>query len=146
MSIVETKVKIKLNSVILPTEGESETYEMWLSGSFVKKSGKSYLRYVEELNEKQVRTTVKMGNEQALILRNGGVNMRLPFNMENHQYGHYETQFGTLPIEIKTDQLAYEHQEENRLSGNFKVQYDLMMNGQTVGKYKLEIHYSEGQK
>ena len=146
MSVVETKVKIKLNSVILPTDGESENYEMWLNGSFIKKSGKNYLRYVEELDEQQIRTTVKMGDEQALIIRHGGVNMRLPFNKEFNENGHYETQFGTLPIEIKTDQLVHEHREEKILSGEFKVHYDLIINGQSVGKYKLEIHYSEGQK
>ena len=146
MSVVETKVKIKLNSFILPTDGESENYEMWLSGSLIKKSGKTYLRYVEELDEKEIRTTVKMGEGQAVILRNGGVNMRLPFNREYNQNGHYETQFGSMPIEIKTDQLVYKHREETMISGEFKVHYDLIINGQSVGKYKLEIHYSEGQK
>lgn len=53
MSVVETDVKIKLNSTIIPTDGESEKYEMWLSGTFIKKSGKTYLRYVEELEEKR---------------------------------------------------------------------------------------------
>ncbi|MFL0506769.1 DUF1934 domain-containing protein [Ureibacillus sp. 179-F W5.1 NHS] len=146
MSVVETDVKIKLNSTIIPTDGESEKYEMWLSGTFIKKSGKTYLRYVEELEEKKIRTTVKFGDKQALILRSGGVKMRLPFNASQDERGHYDTQFGTLPIITRTHQLAHEYHEESLISGTFNVQYDLIISGQSVGKYTLEIQYSEGQK
>ena len=146
MSIEETKVKIKLNSTILPIDGEEESYEMWLDGAFVKKSGKNYLRYVEQLEDKEIRTTVKMGNEQALILRGGGVKMRLPFNVIQEEIGEYETQFGALPIVTKTQHLNYDYEEDNCMSGHFKVQYDLIISGQSVGKYKLEIQYSEVQK
>lgn len=146
MSVVETEVKIKLNSTILPTDGESEHYEMWLSGTFIKKSGKTYLRYVEELEEKKIRTTVKMDDKQALILRSGGVKMRLPFNANQDERGHYDTQFGTLPIITRTHRLVHDYHEESLISGTFNVQYDLIISGQSVGTYTLEIQYSEGQK
>lgn len=145
MSMEETKVKIKLNSTILPIDGEQETYEMWLDGSLVKKSGKTYLRYVEQLEEKEVRTTVKLGNEEAFILRGGGVKMRLPFNTVQEEIGEYDTQFGSMPISTKTRYLSYDFIEDNIVSGKFNVQYDLVISGQSVGKYTLEIHYSEGQ-
>lgn len=146
MSMEETKVKIKLNSTILPIDGEQENYEMWLDGSLVKKSGKTYLRYVEQLEEKEIRTTVKMGNDQALILRGGGVKMRLPFNTIQEEIGEYDTQYGSLPIVTKTQHLSYDFIEDNLMSGKFNVQYDLIISGQSVGKYTLEIHYSEVQK
>lgn len=146
MSINETKVKIKLNSTILPTDGEEETYEMWLDGSLIKKTGKTYLRYVEQLGEGNINTTVKLDNHQALILRSGGVKMRLPFNRLQEQHGHYETQFGTLPIVTKTHQLSFENRDDNKANGTFKIQYDLLMNGQAVGEYTLEIQYMEGHK
>ncbi|QCR31386.1 DUF1934 domain-containing protein [Lysinibacillus sp. SGAir0095] len=145
MSMEETKVKIKLNSTILPIDGEKENYEMWLDGSLVKKSGKSYLRYVEQLEEKEIRTTVKMGNDQALILRGGGVKMRLPFNVIQDEIGEYDTQYGSLPIVTKTLHLSYDFNEEKSMNGKFYVQYDLVISGQSVGKYTLEIHYSEVQ-
>ncbi len=146
MSEVEKNVKIKLNSTILPTDGESETYEMWLNGTYIEKSGKTYLRYEEVLNENKIRTTVKMANENALILRSGGVKMRLPFNTLQNQNGHYDTQYGTLPIVTDTHRLNHEHNNQNVINGKFHVQYDLIISGQSVGKYTLEIQYSEGQK
>lgn len=146
MSEVERNVKIKLNSTILPADGESESYELWLSGTYIEKSGKTYLRYEEALDENTIRTTVKMDNENALILRSGGVKMRLPFNTLQKEGGHYETQYGTLPIVTQTHQLTHEHNEQSVINGKFHVQYDLIISGQSVGKYTLEIQYSEGQK
>ncbi|SOB89675.1 uncharacterized beta-barrel protein YwiB [Ureibacillus xyleni] len=146
MNTFEKNVKIKLNSTIRPTDGETENYEMWLNGSFIEKSGKAYLRYTEVHEDHTVRTTVKMGSEQALILRNGGVNMRLPFNCDHIENGHYETQMGSLPINTNTLSLIHEeNSKEDVVSGRFKVQYDLIISGQSVGKYTLEIQYSEGQ-
>lgn len=146
MTQVEKNVKIKLNSTISPHNGEEERYEMWLNGSFIEKSGKLYLRYDEIIEDKTIHTTVKMANEQALILRGGDVKMRLPFNTFQKERGHYDTQYGTIPLIVKTHKLKHEHNKDGIINGTFKTQYDLIISGQSVGKYTLEIHYSEGQK
>lgn len=145
MTQVEKNVKIKLNSTILPQDGEEEKYEMWLNGSFIEKKSKLYLRYNEVLDDKTIHTTVKMANDQALILRGGDVKMRLPFNTVQQERGHYDTQFGTIPLIVKTHQLKHEHQNSDMINGTFTIQYDLIISDQSVGQYKLEIHYSEGQ-
>ncbi|HWL22858.1 MAG TPA: DUF1934 domain-containing protein [Ureibacillus sp.] len=145
MMNVEKQVKIKLISSIIPTDGEAESYELWLQGSFIQKTDKMYLRYEEVLDGKSIRTTVRMNGDHALILRNGGVNMRLPFNMQTIENGHYETQFGTLPITTKTNQLTHQHNEEASVTGRFQINYDLIIGGQAVGEYNLDIQYSEGK-
>lgn len=143
MNNVEKDVKIKLQSTITPEGGESESYELWLQGSFIQKADKMYLRYEEVLDGKNIRSTVRMNDDNALILRSGGVNMRLPFNLQMLENGHYDTQFGLLPILTKTHQLTHEHHEESILKGTFHVNYDLIISGETVGEYNLEIQYSE---
>ena len=47
--------------------------------TYFKKTMSAYLRYEEAMEEGSVRTIVKMAAEEALILRNGAVKMRLPF-------------------------------------------------------------------
>lgn len=143
MNTAQKKVKIKLNSTIHPIDGELESYELWLQGSLIQKSGKTFLRYEEVLDEKTIQTTVKMDKENALILRSGGVKMRLPFSSIQDEHGHYDTQFGALPIVTKTHQLSHEHHESDLFNGQFNVNYDLIIGGQSVGNYKLEINYSE---
>ncbi|MEK4228306.1 DUF1934 domain-containing protein [Solibacillus sp. FSL H8-0538] len=145
MNEAGTEVKIKLVSSIIPTEGELETYEMWLQGTFVEKTGKPYLRYEEVQEDKTIRTTVKLTNDQALIMRSGGVNMRLPLNTTQREQGSYESPYGSLPIETKTHQLAVELEQGSNVSGRFITQYDLIIGGTSVGNYTLEIHYSEVQ-
>ncbi|WP_431029038.1 DUF1934 domain-containing protein [Lysinibacillus sp. LZ02] len=142
MNDVGTEVKIKLVSSILPTEGELETYEMWLQGTFIEKAGTHYLRYEEVQDDKNIRTTVKLTDEQALIMRKGGVNMRLPLNTKQKEQGHYDSPYGTIPLVTKTHQLSYERREA---SGEFKTQYDLILGGTSVGNYTLQIYYTEVQ-
>lgn len=138
-----TDVKIKLITKIRPIEGESETYEMWLQGNYIEKAGNAYLRYEEVQDGKAIRTTVKLGNEQALIMRVGAVNMRLPLNIQEQQMGHYDSEFGSLPLMTRTLELDFQRQLEDERSGLFSVQYDLIMNGQSVGNYTVNIQFTE---
>ena len=140
MNDVGTEVKIKLVSSIIPTDGELETYEMWLQGTFIEKSGTQYLRYEEVQEDQTIRTTVKLTNHQSFIMRSGGVNMRLPLNTTQKGRGRYESTYGTIPLVTKTHQLSYERQ---KTSGQFKTQYDLIIGGSSVGNYTLEINYTE---
>ena len=136
-------VKIKLVSSIIPTEGELEKYEMWLEGSCVEKSGSHYLRYEEVQEELTVQTTIKLNPQRSFIKRSGDVNMRLPLNPGVREDGHYESPFGSLPLITNTHQLAIEGMEAENLSGRFLTQYDLIIGGNSVGQYTLEIQYTE---
>lgn len=141
MSEQEKKVKIKLVSTILPTEGERETYEMWLEGTILRKAGNDYLRYEEVQQDQTIRTTIKLAGHDTVILRNGAVKMRMPLNMERSEIGHYDSMYGSLPLETTTHQLAIEAQVDG--STRFITQYDLRVAGNSVGNYTLEIHFTE---
>ena len=133
-------VKIKLVSSITPLEGDVETYEMWLQGAYIEKAGSPYLRYEEVQEDQAVRTTIKLASEKALILRNGAVKMRLPLNIDQLEAGHYKNALGEIPISIQTHTLNFEGAQK---SGQFTANYDLLIDGNSVGNYALEIHYQE---
>ena len=139
---VRSQVNIKLISTIRPIDGESESYEMWLTGQLLEKAGSMYLKYEEVQEDKTIRTTMKLGNEQALIMRNGAVKMRLPLNIIEQQMGHYESELGSMPLVIDTKEMTFTKQA---VSGDFHVQYDLLMGGQSVGNYTLDITFTEVQ-
>ncbi|QGG49910.1 DUF1934 domain-containing protein [Lysinibacillus pakistanensis] len=139
---VRSQVNIKLISTIRPIDGESESYEMRLTGQLLEKAGSIYLKYEEVQEDKTIRTTMKLGNEQALIMRTGAVKMRLPLNIIEQQIGHYESEFGSMPLVIHTKKMTYIKQA---VSGEFHVQYDLLMGGQSVGNYTLDITFTEVQ-
>ncbi|MFJ7982766.1 DUF1934 domain-containing protein [Lysinibacillus xylanilyticus] len=137
-----SQVNIKLISKICPIDGESEGYEMLLTGQLLEKAGSIYLKYEEVQEDKTIRTTMKLGSEQALIMRNGAVKMRLPLNIIEQQIGHYESDFGSMPLVIDTKEMTFTKQA---ISGDFHVQYDLLMGGQSVGNYTLDITFTEVQ-
>ncbi len=137
-----SQVNIKLISTIRPIDGESESQEMWLTGQMLEKAGSLYLKYEEVLEDKIIRTTMKLGNERALIMRAGAVNMRLPLNIMEQQTGHYDSEFGSMPLVIQTKKMMFSKQV---ISGDFHVQYELLMGGQSVGNYTLDITFTEVQ-
>lgn len=137
------KVKIKLVTTIRHPDQEVETFELWANGSHVQKSGKSYLVYeeVQEPVSGNIRTTVKLGEEDALILRSGGLKMRLPFTLNHEKDGSFEGEFGTMLVTTSTRSIDL---QEDESSGKFVIEYGLQSGGQPVGDYKLEFTYTEG--
>ena len=133
-------VKIKLISSITPIEGEEERYEMWLHGTLVERAGTPYIKYEEVQEDQKIETTIKCTSEKALILRKGAVKMRLPLNSVAVQDGHYENMYGQIPLQTKTTELLFEREEAK---GRFLANYDLLINGASVGHYKLELQYQE---
>lgn len=136
-------VKIKLVSSIIPTEGELEKYEMWLEGSCIEKGGNHYLRYEEIQEDIRIQTTIKLNESRGFINRSGGVNMRLPLNPGMRENGHYESPFGSLPLTTNTHQLAIDITQNESVSGRFNAQYDLIIGGDSVGRYTLDIQFME---
>ncbi|MFJ5790602.1 DUF1934 domain-containing protein [Lysinibacillus sp. NPDC093197] len=138
----KSQVNIKLISTIRPIDGESETLEMWLNGQLINKADSLYLKYEEMQDEKTIRTTMKLDKERALIMRAGAVKMRLPLNIFEQQIGHYESEFGSMPLVTQTKNMLFTRHE---MRGDFHVHYDLLMGGQNVGNYTLDITFTEVQ-
>lgn len=132
-------VDIRLNSKIRhPGEGE-ESHVLKANGRLVEKSGVSYLTYEELQNGQPVRTTVKMGKEEALIMRSGAVAMRFPFSLAGDRPGTYGGGGAEFPVIIRTIAL-----ELNENDGLFIIKYQLMADNAVLGTYELEFTYTEG--
>ncbi len=133
---IKKSVNVRLISTIQHPDAASETIHIQTTGELTIKGKQPYLVYEEMQNEKSVRTTVKLSSDSALILRSGGVKMRLPFRLGEPQVGSYDTDYGTMMITINTKQLKVE-------VGQFRVEYELLINEEVVGTYTLELIYTE---
>ncbi|MFF3101035.1 DUF1934 domain-containing protein [Viridibacillus arvi] len=144
-SELKAPVKLKLKTTIRQSsETEAETYELWSEGTIVQKRDQTYLQYEEVQEDKHIRSTLKFGTNEAVILRNGDVKMRMPFLLNQEQNGHYDSEFGALPIVTYTKDMLFEP-HDSKTSGRFYLNYDLIVGGQSVGDYTLEINYTEGK-
>lgn len=135
---VQKTVKVQLVSTIRHPNVQEETINIKTKGILTLKGEQNYLVYEESQNEKTIRTTVKLSGQNALILRSGGVKMRLPLEHGEFQTGSYETQYGTMIITTNTKHLHFE-------VGRFQVEYELIINEEVAGTYTLELTYTEAE-
>ena len=135
---IQRKVNIQLVSAIRHPNVQEETVNIKTKGTLTLKGNQYYLVYEEVQDEKTIRTTVKLSGQNALILRSGGVKMRLPFERGELQTGSYDTQYGTMIITTDTKHLYFEE-------GHFQVEYELNINNEVAGTYTLELTYTEAE-
>ena len=135
---LQKTVNIRLVSIIRHPDVQTETINLETIGTLTLKGTQYYLVYEEVQHEKVVRTTVKLSGKSALILRSGGVKMRLPFESGELQTGSYDTPYGTLMITTNTKRLHFE-------DGHFQVEYELIINDEVAGTYTLELNYTEAK-
>ena len=135
---LQKTVNIRLVSTIRHPNVQEETINIEIKGTLTLKGEQYYLVYEEMQDQKKTRTTVKLGGQTALILRSGGVKMRLPFERGELQTGSYDTQYGTLIITTNTKHLHFD-------DGHFQVEYELIINEEVAGTYTLELIYTEAE-
>lgn len=135
---LQKTVNIRLVSTIRHPNVQEETINIETKGTLTLKGKQYYLVYEEMQDQKITRTTVKLGGQTALILRSGGVKMRLPFERGELQTGSYDTQYGTIIITTNTKHLHFD-------DGHFQVEYELIINEEVAGTYTLELIYTEAE-
>ncbi|MGG3448982.1 MULTISPECIES: DUF1934 domain-containing protein [Bacillaceae] len=138
MTDEQMPVKIKVKTDVA-YEGENETFELSLFGRLFKKGGSTFLKYDEVQDEGVVHTIVKLAEESALILRSGALKMRMIFEQGEQLNGSYESQYGTLLI--TTDTTDFTHEINDIGTGRALLTYRLLMQGDPVGTYTMNIHY-----
>ena len=136
-------VTIMLNSSIRHPGQDEETHELNAIGQYIKRAGRSYLKYEEEQSGNRIETTVKMGDEDALIMRRGAVDMRLPFNLDEERQGTYGSGPANFQLIVKTNDLEFAEVRDG-FGGRFSVAYELVAEGSVLGTYELTITYTEG--
>jgi uncharacterized beta-barrel protein YwiB (DUF1934 family) len=132
LSIPEIPVKIKVKTTI----DQQDTFELTVFGQYYKKENASFLRYEEVMEEGSVRTIVKVGADEALILRSGAVKMRLPFKLARTVIGSYEMPFGRFETTTTAKRIKLE-------DGLIDILYDFTLQGTPSGTYHLEISFQE---
>jgi len=138
-------VFIRLQSSIRHPGQDEEIHELETTGRYIERANTSYLKYDEIANDQEIRTTVKMGNNDALIMRSGAVDMRLPFIADGEKPGDYGNGPANFKLLVKTNRLELtEHQDGS--GGQFGVAYELHAEGSLLGIYELLITYTEGTK
>ncbi|MET3575746.1 DUF1934 domain-containing protein [Bhargavaea ullalensis] len=110
-------------------------------GHLIERGGRLWLRFEEKMDGREIRTTVRMGHDEALIMRGGDVTMRLPLVLGEERPGTYGVGKMELPLTVRTQTMKFDP-----AGGKFLAVYRLISGGQDIGTYEVEFIYSEGKQ
>lgn len=137
----QTPVKIHLVTTVRQ-DGDEEVYEMVVFGRLFHKGQAVYLEYDEVQEDGTVHSIVKIGDNEATILRSGIVNMRLKFKINERMSGSHVSEVGSLLLTTNAQKIFHEENKDTR-EGQIQLHYDLSMQGTAVGHYQMVINYKE---
>ncbi len=131
-------MNIRLTTTIRQPDMDEQVMNLESYGTLTEKNNRWYLQYREQQDELEIRTIVKFNEEEAVIMRSGGLQMRLPFLLHKEQTGNLTNEQGSFMLTTTAHELS--------MSGtHFKVRYDLALGGDHAGEYEMEILFLEAK-
>ena len=138
-------VNILVTTNINYENGIKETMDNQYSGILYFKGNEYFLRYKDNLNQELGNTwsIIKWNNYQTpykvTLIRQGDIKMKQIFE-EGYKYiSEYKGVFGNISIETITNIINL---SINTDGGKICLDYDMKLNNQINGNYKLEINYT----
>jgi uncharacterized beta-barrel protein YwiB (DUF1934 family) len=139
-----TPIKIHVLSEIRSQhDHEKETIEVTTTGEYFLKGKTIYIRYEEKHELGSVKTTVKIAENDVVIIRSGAVTMKQRFTLGTLTLTDYSIPFGKLQLETYTQSLSFDQHE---LEGKLIILYDLKIAENETHVHKLMMTYKEEQK
>lgn len=119
-------------------DGQVEKVNLMFKGRYTCKGSKHYLRYDDRklVPKEIVSTTIKLSEEEMVILRHGAVETEQRFLLGQKTRAEYHTPYGLMELVMSTRLLTVDFQAE---SGEARLQYSMDANGSLVGDYDLKI-------
>ncbi|OHX52237.1 hypothetical protein BB776_02410 [Planococcus salinarum] len=136
---MEKSVDIRLTTTIRQPDMDDQVMTLQAHGTLTEKNNRQYLQYREQQDELEIRTIVKFTEEEAVIMRSGGLQMRLPFLLHKEQTGNLTNEQGSFMLTTTAHELSVG-------DSHFKVRYDLALGADFAGEYEMEIQFMEATK
>ncbi|GGJ31423.1 DUF1934 domain-containing protein [Paenibacillus hunanensis] len=123
----------------LRSEQDGEVGTTHMVGQVFAKGNNLYIRYAEppQPPQQEIRTTVKISNDEIKIMRHGGVESEQTFRPGEQLLGFYQSPFTRFEMETYTRSL---HHGLNGITGHIAWEYDLYVHEQLSGRFKVSLH------
>ncbi|MFD1427187.1 DUF1934 domain-containing protein [Kroppenstedtia sanguinis] len=120
---------------------DPEEISQEMDGRWIEREQEWVLKYTEEPGTPdEVRTTVKAGEEEVTIIRQGMIAYRQRYHPGETTICVVETPGGSSEMEVHT--LAY-RRERKEMRGQIQFSFRLRMAGEPMGRYQLLIQWTE---
>jgi uncharacterized beta-barrel protein YwiB (DUF1934 family) len=138
----EVPILVELETTIKDGSRQEKT-TVQANGTLTPKGETTYIRYDEEMPEVgHVRNMIRVGQNEATIIRNGAVKMRQRFRQGMTTEGQYESPVGVISMETTTKRFDYERGSAEGI-GRLNLVYHLMLQGQQAGQFELTMKLKE---
>lgn len=123
------KVKIKMKTSQHFDNGEIQTIESFYNGEKIEKNGSIYISFNEYETIKDSRSTIKISDDEVLILKSGEVRAKMKFK-ENTDYSSvYSTIYGDFNMFLHTYKISKRILDnEIKLNLDYKITIKNFMN------------------
>ncbi len=134
---------VRVTGVQENAEGEESIIELFTEGVFYIKNGNYYIVYEESEVSGMEGTTTSLkveDNKKVSMKRFGTMSTNFDFEKNKQFEASYMTAYGNLTINILTNTLHIEIDEETG-KGNIEIDYDLKVLGnvKTANKLKIQL-------
>jgi uncharacterized beta-barrel protein YwiB (DUF1934 family) len=102
-----TPIGLYIKSSQSDSNGVIDGMEFYTEGRYYEKNGSRYVTYKEsEISGLEGTTTIlKLGEEEASLLRNGALSSRMTFRLNCETKNSYRTEYGIFELSIQTQEL-----------------------------------------
>jgi uncharacterized beta-barrel protein YwiB (DUF1934 family) len=130
------EIKIELTSAFSMNMSPPDMSQFVYSGQLYFVNGAWYIKYVEQEEDGQTYTTLKVKEDEIMVIRNGLVTMRHSYRPGIRTSGSYAGPGGMMWMDTATKEMQVCYDKEGDLSAVVWT-YDLYLNEQKVGRYRI---------
>ncbi|HHY2674991.1 DUF1934 domain-containing protein [Bacillus clarus] len=121
-----------------------ETVAFEVNGQYYVKGQGTYVTFQEPNEQGEVKTIIKIQDEQVLIMRSGAISMRQTHVKGEWTTGTYTSELGTFALQTKTDNVLFKWSDEKK-KGQLFLTYALLLSEQEAGRYTITINLKEAK-
>ncbi|MED1556660.1 DUF1934 domain-containing protein [Bacillus paramycoides] len=121
-----------------------ETVAFEANGQYYVKGQGTYVTFQEPNEQGEVKTIIKIQDEQVLIMRSGTISMRQTHVKGEWTTGTYTSELGTFALQTKTDNVLFKWSDEKK-KGQLFLTYALLLSEQEAGRYTITINLKEAK-
>lgn len=138
-----TPIKLHITSSQSDSQGIADSMEFYTEGRYYEKQGRRYITYEESevSGLSGTNTILKLGREEAVLIRNGALSSRMTFRIGCETKNAYRTEYGVFELSILTQKLDIN--VCNSLVNSVYLKYRLSINsGEAyINEMNMKISY-----
>lgn len=116
------KVKLKIRTSQYLDDKDFQTIESYYKGEQIEKNGNIYITFSESARSKDKTSTIKISDNEVLLLKSGEVTGKMKFNQDKEYRSKYKTPYGTFDMNLHTYKISKKISEgELKINLDYKI-------------------------